>query len=134
LGGIELDHLPAPLDRLNRLPHRARLGAAALELLTHVPAALLFSLAHVGGFIGKLVYRLWDAHYDFGTFLPHFRYELSKDVIGYALIIGTFALVEHLLRQKSLIETPGQTLTFDIRDGASVTRVRLSHAPVWRYS
>jgi hypothetical protein len=98
------------------------------KLLAHVPAALLFSLAHVGGFIGlrKLVYRLWGAHYDFGAFLPHFRYELSKDVIGYALIIATFALVEHLLRQKSLIETPGQTLTFDIRDGASVTRVRLN--------
>jgi hypothetical protein len=98
------------------------------RLLAHVPAALLFSLAHVGGFVGlrKLVYRIGGAHYDFGAFLPQFRYEFSKDVFGYALIIATFVLIEHLLRQKSLIETPGQTLTFDIRDGASVTRVRLN--------
>jgi len=98
------------------------------KLLAHFPMALLFSLAHVGGFIGlrKLVYRLWGADYDFGSFLPHFSYELSKDAIAYALIFATFALVEHLLRQKSLIERPGQTLTFDIRDGASVTRVRLN--------
>jgi hypothetical protein len=98
------------------------------KFLAHIPAALLFSFAHVVGFIGlrKLAYGLWGAHYDFGAFLPHFRYELSKDVIGYAVIIAAFALIEHLLRQKSLIETPGQTLTFDIRDGAGVTRVRLN--------
>jgi hypothetical protein len=109
--------------RIAPLPVRPR-----WKLMVHVPAALLFSLAHVWGFIGlrKLVYWFWGEHYDFGTFLLHFRYELSKDVIGYALIIATFALVEHLLRQKSLIETPGQTLTFDIRDGASITRVRLN--------
>src|SRR6202023_329638 len=28
-------------------------------------------------------------------------------------------------RQQTLIESPGQTLTFDIRDGAKLTRVRL---------
>jgi DNA-binding LytR/AlgR family response regulator len=97
------------------------------RLLVHIPAALLFSLAHVAGFVAvrKLVYWLADARYDFGAVLPQFGYELSKDVLGYALFIASFGLVEHLLRQKSLIETPGQTLTFDIRDGASVTRVRL---------
>lgn len=97
------------------------------RLLVHIPAALLFSLAHVAGFVAlrKLIYRLGDATYDFGPFLPSFRYEFSKDALGYLLFIAGFALIEHLLRQKSLIETPGQTLTFDIRDGASVTRVRL---------
>ena len=97
------------------------------RLLVHVPAALLFSLAHVGGFVilRELIYRLGDARYDFGAFLPHFGYEFSKDVLGYALFVASFGLVERLLQQKSLIETPGQTLTFDIRDGASVTRVGL---------
>ena len=41
------------------------------------------------------------------------------------MFIATFALVEHLLRQQSRIDAPGQTLTFDIRDGARLTRVRL---------
>ena len=97
------------------------------KLLVHVPAALLFSLAHVAGFVGlrKLAYWLGGVHYDFGAFLPHFRYEFSKDALGYALFIGAFALVEHLLRQQSLVDAPGQTLTFDIRDGAKLTRVRL---------
>ena len=73
----------------------------------------------------KLVYWLGGAHYDFGAFLPNFLYEFAKDVLGYALFVASFALIEHLLRQQSLIETPGQTLTFDIRDGAKLTRVRL---------
>jgi len=47
-------------------------------------------------------------------------------VLGYALFIAGFSLIEHLLRQQQLIETPGQTLTFDIRDGAKLTRVSLS--------
>jgi hypothetical protein len=102
-------------------------GRPRWRLLVHIPAALLFSLAHVGGFVilRELIYWLGDARYDFGAFLPNFGYEFSKDVLGYALFTASFGLVERLLRQKSLIETPGQTLTFDIRDGASVTRVGL---------
>jgi len=98
------------------------------RLLLHVPAALLFSFCHVAGFVvlRKLVYRLAGAHYDFGAFLPHFFYEFYKDALGYALFIAGFALIEHLLRQQQLIATPGQTLTFDIRDGARLTRVSLS--------
>jgi DNA-binding LytR/AlgR family response regulator len=41
------------------------------------------------------------------------------------LFIVAFPLVEHLLRQQSRIDTPGQTLTFDIRDGTKLTHVRL---------
>jgi DNA-binding LytR/AlgR family response regulator len=97
------------------------------KLLVHIPAATLFSLLHVLGFIAlrKLVYWLANDTYSFGTFIPHFLYELRKDALGYALFIAGFALIEHLLRQQQLIETPGQTLTFDIRDGAKLTRVSL---------
>ena len=97
------------------------------KLLVHVAGALLFSLAHVAGFVGlrMLIYRMAGDHYEFGAFWPHFFYELRKDALGYALFIAGFALVEHLLRQQQLIETPGQTLTFDIRDGAKLTRVSL---------
>jgi hypothetical protein len=96
-------------------------------LLIHIPAALLFSLCHVGGFVlvRKAIYRLAGTHYEFGAFLPHYFYEVRKDMLGYLLFVAGFALVEHLLRQQQLIETPGQTLTFDIRDGAKLTRVRL---------
>jgi DNA-binding LytR/AlgR family response regulator len=73
----------------------------------------------------KLAYWLGGAHYDYGAFLPNFRYEFTKDALGYMVCIAAFALVEHLLRQQSLIHTPGQTLTIDIRDGAKLTRVRL---------
>jgi hypothetical protein len=98
------------------------------KLLVHVPGALLFALAHVSGFVAlrKLVYWLAGDHYNFGAFLPHFLYELRKDALGYALFIAGFALIEHLLRQQQLIETPGQSFTFDIRDGAKLTRVSLS--------
>jgi len=97
------------------------------KLMAHIPCAILFSLAHVAGFIAlrKLVYRLAHDSYNFGAFIPHFLYELRKDALGYALFIAGFALIEHLLRQQQLIATPGQTLTFDIRDGARLTRVSL---------
>jgi hypothetical protein len=97
------------------------------KLLVHIPAALLFSLAHVAGFVGlrKFVYWLGGARYDFGAFFPNFRYEFAKDALGYALFIAAFALVEHLLRQQALVDAPGRTLTFDIRDGAKLARVRL---------
>jgi hypothetical protein len=96
-------------------------------LLVHVPAALGFALGHVEGFVllRRLIYWLAGDHYDFGPFWPHFLYELRKDAVGYVLFIAGFALIERLLRQQQLIATPGQTLTFDIRDGARLTRVRL---------
>lgn len=98
-----------------------------VKLLAHIPADLAFSLGHVLGFIGlrKLVYWLLGAHYSFGSFLTYFPYELAKDSLGYTVFVAGFTLFDHLLRQQTLIETPGQTLTFDIRDGAKLTRVRL---------
>lgn len=94
-------------------------------LLLHIPGAFLYALAHVGGFIAlrKLAYWALDSHYVFGE---NFLYELPKDALAYGLFIAAFALIEHLLRQQQLIATPGQTLTFDIRDGARLTRVQLS--------
>jgi hypothetical protein len=105
------------------------------KLAAHVPAALLFSLAHVSGFVAlrKLVYGLEGARYAFGPILPNFGYEFSRDAVSYALFVGAFTLVEDLLRRRCLIETSGPTLvsttgrtrTFDIRDGARLARVRL---------
>ena len=98
------------------------------RLLVHVPALLLYSLAHVWGFLllRALAYRALGGVYDQGNFWDRFSYELTKDTLGYVLFMAGFALMEHLLRQKTLIETPGQSLTFDIRDGNRLTRVQLS--------
>jgi hypothetical protein len=95
------------------------------RLLLHIPGALIYALAHVGGFIvlRKLAYWALGSHYVFGE---NFLYELPKDALAYGLFVAGFALIEHLLRQQQLIQTPGQTLTFDIRDGARLTRARLS--------
>jgi LytTr DNA-binding domain len=97
------------------------------KLLVHIPGALLFCLMHVLGFVAlrDLVYWLAGSHYHFGSFWPNFAYELRKDALAYVLLVAGFALIEHLLRQQQLIDTPGQTLTFDIRDGARLNRVRL---------
>jgi len=96
-------------------------------LAVHIPTALLFSLAHVEGFVllRRLIYWLAGSRYEYGAFLQQFAYEFRKDIFGYVLFTAGFALIGHLLRQQQLIATPGQTLTFDIRDGARLIRVRL---------
>ncbi len=60
------------------------------RLLLHVPGAVVFSLAHVTGFLvlRKFVYWLAGDVYTYGAFWPHFQYELAKDSLGYALTIG----------------------------------------------
>jgi hypothetical protein len=95
------------------------------RLLLHIPGALLYCLAHVAGFIVLRQFAYWalGSRYVFGE---NFFYELPKDALAYGLFVAGIALVEHLLRQQQLIQTPGQSLTFDIRDGAKLTRVRLS--------
>ena len=97
-------------------------------LVLHIPGAIIWSFAHVMGFVAlrKLAYWALDSHYEFGHFWPNLFYELRKDAFGYVMFLAGCALIEHLLRQQQLIQTPGQSLTFDIRDGAKLTRVRLS--------
>ena len=71
-----------------------------------------------------LAYGLMGKHYEIGSFPSQLRYEAAKDVLAYMLFIGLFSLIDHLLQQPG--ETPVETPTFDIRDGAKLTRVRLS--------
>lgn len=101
-------------------------------LLIHIPVALVFSLAHVSGFVALRIFAYWalGGHYHVSHFWPQFFYELRKDSFGYVMFLAGFALLEHLLRQQQTIADPGaipgQCPTFDIRDGAKLTRVRLS--------
>jgi hypothetical protein len=96
------------------------------KLLVHIPAALAFSLAHVGGFvlIRKFIAWLAGTHYVFGPFGAQLLYESRKDVLGYALFVAGFTLIDHLLRQQILAVEPERAPTFDIRDGAKLTRVK----------
>ena len=91
-------------------------------LIVHPAGALLFSLAHVMGFVAlrKLAYGLAGAVYDFGPFWPHFAYEFGKDAFGYVLMIGGFTLNAHLLTLRAAPQKPEM---FTIRDGARITRV-----------
>jgi len=95
------------------------------KLLLHIPAGVAFSAAHVALFdlVRVIVYALAGRHYEIGPFLPQLYYEAPKDLLGYALFIGLFSLFDHLLRQPG--EVP-QVSTFDIRDGAKLTRVQLN--------
>lgn len=98
------------------------------RLLVHVPAALLFALGHVTGFIGlrKLAYATVGWHYRVDSFWSDFGYELRKDVIGYGLFVVGLAFIGHLLRQQQAVAAPvPSSPTFDIRDGARLNRVRL---------
>lgn len=98
------------------------------RLLIHLPAAFLFSLAHVSGFVALriLVYWALGGHYHVSHFWAQFLYELRKDTFGYAMFLAGFALIEHLLRRTQPASEPNHATTFDIRDGAKLTRVRLS--------
>jgi len=95
-------------------------------LLVHIPATVIFSLAHVGGFVGLriLAYRALGGHYHVGHFWANYLYELRKDAFGYVMFLAGLAVIQHLLRQQK--PPQNQSPTFDIRDGAKLTRVRLT--------
>lgn len=99
-------------------------------LLIHIPAALVFASAHVGGFIALRIFAYWalGGHYHVGHFWTQFLYELRKDGFGYVMFLAGFALIGHLLRQQQPAAPvgPAADSTFDIRDGAKLTRVRLA--------
>jgi len=99
-------------------------------LLIHIPAALVFASAHVGSFIALRIFAYWvlGGHYHVGHFWTQFLYELRKDGFGYVMFLAGFALIERLLRQQQPAAplAPAADSTFDIRDGAKLTRVRLS--------
>ena len=90
----------------------------------HPIGALVFSLAHVAGFVllRKFVYWLNGSLYSFGPFWPHFAYEFGKDAFGYILTIAGFTLNERVL-QISERGSEGAPSTFTIRDGARIARV-----------
>jgi hypothetical protein len=99
------------------------------KLLVHGPAALLYSLFHVLGFVllRKVAFGLAGTFYVFaGNTVHEFLYEFSKDTAGYVLYLSAFTLVNRLLNPPLPATTPTSQATFDIRDGARVSRVHLN--------
>lgn len=95
------------------------------KLLVHLPVASVYSIAHVGGFLllRSFAYQAAGSTYIHGALVTRFLYEFRKDVVGYVLFLAGITLVDHLLRQQAAL--PARPDTFDIRDGAKITRVRL---------
>jgi hypothetical protein len=97
------------------------------RLLIHVPGILVFALGHIGGFmlLRRLIAWIAGAHVTWPPFVPLYLYEMRKDALSYLLFVGCFVLLDHLLRQRAPAVTAPETPdTFDIRDGAKLTRVR----------
>jgi len=100
-------------------------GRPRWKLLLHIPGAIAFAAAHVALFdlLRMLAFGLVGKRYEIGSFPAQLQYEAAKDVLGYVLFVGLFSLFDHLLQQRVL--PSGEASTFDIRDGAKLTRVRL---------
>ncbi len=66
-------------------------------ILTHIAAALVFSVVHTTGMVllRKAAYLLAGQHYDFGNVLVKGFYELQKDVITYFV----FAMINFAYRE-----------------------------------
>lgn len=110
-------------------PGRGKWGRFAL---VHGLGTVAFCLIHVGGFIvlRKLAYAVLEQHYVFGgpaALLDEYR----KDLLTYLVALTFFALAW----RRAWDRTPEATLSpwvgtepaiFDIREGAKVTRARVS--------
>ena len=98
------------------------------KLLIHIPAALVFALAHISGFILLRWLAAWAPGIPNlnSPLAAQFLYDAPKDALSYILFGACFALVGRLLRRSTLVAgEPAGKATYDIRDGAKLTRVRL---------
>lgn len=95
--------------------------------LVHGCAILLWSAAHVAGFLllRHGAYALAGDVYEYGDLRTEFPYELRKDVLSYSLTSGAFWVARRLALQSSA-SGPDRPATFDIRDGAKVVRVAIT--------
>ena len=107
-----------------RFERRFRLDARAWwrTVPAHVGAALAFSALHVTGIvvIRKSIYALMGESYDFGDPIVRSFYELQKDLITYAVILGViFAARQFRVRRSG--EMHAAQLT------AELSQARLRH-------
>ncbi len=97
------------------------------KLLIHIPGALGFALGHVGGFVvlRRLAAWMMGASAPANPLATQFLYEAGKHGLIYLLLIACFTLVHRLEHGWTRIAAPDPRVTFDIRDGAKLIRVRI---------
>lgn len=94
----------------------------------HLAAAGLYSVLHVSGFVAlrKAAYPLLlHEPYQFGPLSSEFPYELRKDLLAYGLASIIFSLALRRSGRQAIVvdPAPAAPATFDIQDGAKLTRV-----------
>ena len=101
------------------------------KLAIHIPGALGFALCHVGGFVLLRRLAAWmggPITFD-RSFATQFLYEVKLDGLTYLLLIASFTLFRRLgsglPREQAPVAAPDPRVTFDIRDGAKLIRVRI---------
>ncbi|MDX5330437.1 MAG: LytTR family DNA-binding domain-containing protein, partial [Caulobacteraceae bacterium] len=94
-----------------------------LALVAHALAALAFAVAHIGLFIllRAAAFSALGKPYDLTAAIAQFRHEVWKDLLAYGLLVGAYALIGYLDRDR---RAPAAEM-FDIRDGARLVRTRL---------
>jgi len=95
-----LSLLPAVLyyEKLFPLNHKKPLHS----LIVHIPATLVYTLLHVGGFVAirKWIYSFADRIYTFGDVPIELFYEYRKDVLTYVFILTVVYFYRELRRLK----------------------------------
>jgi DNA-binding LytR/AlgR family response regulator len=96
-----------------------------LALVAHALAALAFAVAHIGLFIlvRAAAFSALGKPYDVTAAIAQFRHEVWKDLLAYGLLVGAYALIGYLDRDRR--DPAAAPEMFDIRDGARLLRTRL---------
>lgn len=97
-----------------------RPGAGWRRIAVHLPAALAFSLVHVTamGVVRGAVYRLSGARYDPLGPLAEWPYELRKDLLVYAAIVGLYWLWNRGPASAAMEPPAAEPAVLEVRDGA----------------
>lgn len=96
--------------------------------VVHSLGLLVFGFFHIGGFLilRVLIFRRLGLDYE-PDFPERFIYELRKDGFGYVIGTAGFWAMTRIYGQKPAGETQAPApATFDIRDGAKLTRVAVA--------
>lgn len=98
------------------------------KLLAHVPSVPAFALGHIGSYdlLHRLVAGITGIPDTFSPFMTQFVYEMRKDTLSYLIFGVCFTLAGRLGRQGASIAGADRKVTFDIRDGAKLTRVPIA--------
>jgi hypothetical protein len=98
------------------------------KLLVHISSMPAFAFCHIGSFVllRRLVAWMTGGPDTSGPFMTQFIYEVRKDALSYLIFVACFAFADRLRSQRAPVVAPDRRTTFDIRDGAKLTRVPIA--------